>query len=698
MRKHRFILAACLVVFSMTAVSCIKDRIPGPDSGPGSSPGKPTEENGFNVGFGYVGGYVSDNDKFEQDWASEREISLVTKHYFENGKEITESIKVPLPWAWELGPQEWLPRYTARNMAEIDAADWALAFNLTGIKEKPGEHYFGLYNRFTGILRVFYYLTEDRVPSHDGNDHMWNLGLSKDLIEHVTFQYAIPYGEEASESYKTALGGNDAVFQTTALTAACSNEGKVTPAQGWWAYDIDMSAMRAHDFFDSDRSLLRPGMQVFNQDNVVLNSVMHGTLDGSFGGNMNMKSLKGSGTTAGGIVSGVLGNYFNGMFTNVKILDYMYDDKPLAPAVTAFIGIALGTLGKGMESSLKKGAEDPDKLGDFNGKINLTLDATIETVGAIGGERTTLVPSPELNVATFVNKVKGLGEGVWNIEHHPVIYVVTDAFWGDKAKFSSVEKVTSEGRTAYQLTLNPDNVGIRLISFLDPTSIGGVHINPNALPNGVTGDISITTSYGVMKNCTPGYTDGFRKALGLEFNEPELTSKSTFQTDDPSIGFRIIKKAHADNLFLTEIPEDQKAFLGHRLTQQMVGEKIHRRMFGASAYYANPNAGTNDVDDAALVSNPEVYLPVNSANRLLFGIDVPDFVVSAVMSLKAADDVLMFHSLRFIPRIKFVKLGELQGIYDDIVNRSKSLSAEGIAYPHLNQDLADIKAIIDNAK
>ena len=698
MRKHRFILAACLVVFSMTAVSCIKDRIPGPGSGPGSSPGKPTEENGFNVGFGYVGGYVSDNDKFEQDWASEREISLVTKHYFENGKEITESIKVPLPWAWELGPQEWLPRYTARNMAEIDAADWALAFNLTGIKEKPGEHYFGLYNRFTGILRVFYYLTEDRVPSHDGNDHMWNLGLSKDLIEHVTFQYAIPYGEEASESYKTALGGNDAVFQTTALTAACSNEGKVTPAQGWWAYDIDMSAMRAHDFFDSDRSLLRPGMQVFNQDNVVLNSVMHGTLDGSFGGNMNMKSLKGSGTTAGGIVSGVLGNYFNGMFTNVKILDFMYDDKPLAPAVTAFIGIALGTLGKGMESSLKKGAEDPDKLGDFNGKINLTLDATIETIGAIGGERTTLVPSPELNVATFVNKVKGLGEGVWNIEHHPVIYVVTDAFWGDKAKFSSVEKVTSEGRTAYQLTLNPDNVGIRLISFLDPTSIGGVHINPNALPNGVTGDISITTSYGVMKNCTPGYTDGFRKALGLEFNEPELTSKSTFQTDDPSIGFRIIKKAHADNLFLTEIPEDQKAFLGHRLTQQMVGEKIHRRMFGASAYYANPNAGTNDVDDAALVSNPEVYLPVNSANRLLFGIDVPDFVVSAVMSLKAADDVLMFHSLRFIPRIKFVKLGELQGIYDDIVNRSKSLSAEGIAYPRLNQDLADIKAIIDNAK
>lgn len=105
-------------------------------------------------------------------------------------------------------------------MAEIDAQDWEVVFNLTGIKEKPGEHFFGMYNRYTGVLRIFYYLTKDRVPSHDGNDHMWSLGLSKDLIEHVTFQFALPYGEEAPDSYKTALGGNDAVFKTTALTAA----------------------------------------------------------------------------------------------------------------------------------------------------------------------------------------------------------------------------------------------------------------------------------------------------------------------------------------------------------------------------------------------------------------------------------------------------------------------------------------------
>lgn len=695
-RKHILYLSACIVMLMMGATSCDKEEDP--------VPGKPTAENGFDGGYGYVGGFISENQNFETDWASMKTIDLITEHYYENDREVTRRITVPLPWAWDKGPQQWLPNYTARNMAEIDADDWEMAFNLTGIKEKPGEHYFGLYNRYTGILRVFYYLTEDRVPSHDGNDHMWNMGLTKDLIEHVTFQFAIPYGEEATDSYKAALGGNDAVFSTTAITSACTNEGKVTPAQGWWAYDIDMSAMRKHDFFESDRSIMRPGMQVFNQDNVVLNSIMHGTLDGSFGGNMNLNSLKGAGTTNGGIVSGLVGNFMGGFLTNLKLLDYAFYNGPadqapsIGPVVFSIIGIAFGTAGKGLESNLKAAREDPDKLGDFNGKINLTLDATIETVGSIGGERTTLVPSPELNVSAFFNRVDGFGEGVWNIEHHPDIYVVTDAFWGDKAKFSSVEKVTSEGRTAYQLTNNPDDVGLRLISFMDPTSIGGVRFNPDALPDGIDGNISVTTSYAVLKNSAPGYTRGFRKAIGLDYEEPELTSKDTFQSDDPDVGFKIIKKAHADGIFTSEIPEDIEDVIGYRMTQQMTGQNIHRRLFGPAAFYSNPNASPNEVDDVAMVSNPQVFLPVNSASRLLFNMEIPDFVVTAVMSLNAADDVAMFHSLRFIPRIKFVKLKDLPDIYAEIVKRSKSLPASGVDYPNLDQDLADIKDIVDNAK
>ena len=78
--------------------------------------------------------------------------------------------------------------------------------------------------------------------------------------------------------------------------------------------------------------------------------------------------------------------------------------------------------------------------------------------------------------------------------------------------------------------------------------------------------------------------------------------------------------------------------------------------------------------------------------------EIPDFVATAVLTLKAADDVAMCHSLRFIPRIKFVKLAELPGIYAEIEKRSKSMPGSGVDYPNLEQDLADIKDIIDNAK
>ena len=668
---------------------------------------KETTGNGDDV-YGYKGQYVSRNVDFEQDWASQKEITLVTDYYKQNDQPVVKTIDVPLPWAWDLGPQQWLPQYTARNMAEIDRKDWELVFNLTGIDQKPGEHYFGLYNRYTGVLRVFYYLTSDRVPASDANDHMWSLGFTKDLLEHVVFQYAIPYSETVPDEYINALGGNDALYKTTALTSACTDQGKVLPSIGWWAYDIDMSVMRPHDFFSSDRSMVRPGMNVSNIDNVVLTSLMHGSLDGSFSGNMNLNSLKGSGTTTAGVLGGQIGGFLGTLFTNCTFLSELFTPAGLAgPGITAFIGVGIGAIGKGMDASFKKGLEDPDKLGDFNGKINLTLDATIETAGTIGGERTTVVPSPELNVSSFLKKktpaggMTGLGEGVWNIDKHPVIYVVKDAYWGDKPKFSCVEKVTSEGRAAYQLTIDPDNLGLRLISFLDPGSIGGVHINPDAIPDNLQQDMAVRVSYGVLNGAAPGYTQGFRRAIGLEYTNPELTPKSSYQSDDAGVGFKIIKKNHADNIFLAEIAERDRAIFGNRLSQQQIGQKIHRRLFGVSALYCNKNAGYDDLDDVMMVSDPEVYLPVNSGDRLLFSTELPDFVVTALLTIKGqenGEDVDMMHSLRFIPRIEFISLEQLPAVYNAIVERCANLPVDGISYPQLQDDLDKIKNLVDNAK
>ena len=688
---RRIAFACCvLAIIAAAFAGCTKDKI---------------DEDSM---VGYKGQFASRNADFEQDWASQSTITLVTDYYKENDKPVVKTIEVPLPWAWEEGPQQWLPQYTARNMAELDSDDWRLVFNLTGIDQKPGEHYFGLYNRYTGILRVFFYLTEKMVPASDANDHMWVMGLSKDLLEHVIYQFAIPYSESVTDTYKNALGGNDAVFKTTAFTSSCTDDGKVIPAVGWWAYDIDMSAMRPHDFFSSDRSIMRPGMNVFNQDNVVLTSLMHGSLDGTLSGNINLNSLKGSGTTIAGRLCGGLGGFAGSLLTNCTFLSELFSPTGLAGAgITALIGVGIGTIAKTAESSFQKGMEDPDKLGDINGKINLTLDATIETVGTIGGERTTVVPSPELNVATFFKKKTPageptcLGEGVWNIANHPVIYVVKDAYWGDKPKFSSVEKIQSEGRDAYQLTIDPDNLGLRLISFLDPSSIGRVRVNPNAVPANILGKMSVRVSYGVLNAAAPGYTNGFRKAIGLEYTNPEITDKSAYQSDDEGVGFKVIKKYHGDEIFQTFISDDDKDILAHRLSQQQIGEKIHRRLWGASAYYCKKNATADELDDVMMVADPEVYLPVNSADRLLFNTDLPDFIVTAVLSLKGienGEEVVQVHSLKFIPKIEFISVNDLEKVYEEIRGRCINLPTDNVDYPQLQEDLAKIKQLVDNAK
>lgn len=668
------------------------------------------KENGGGNGLLEMGGpYVSRNAAFEADWASQKKITLVTSYKMENDRPIVTTTEVPLPWSMDLAPLQWLPNNTAENMVVKDAADWDLVLNLTGINEKPGEHFFGLYNRYLGILRIFYYLTEDRIPPHDGNDHMWSLGVSKDLIEHINFQFAIPYGESLTEAYKTAMGGDDAQFRTTALTAACSDQGKVVPAIGWWAFDVDMSPLRNHDFFASERSSVKPGMMVSAEDNVVLNSLMHGSLNGTFGGNMNLNSLKGGGTSAGGIIAGVLGSSLGGFFTNTKLLDlfgkgFFSCSQPWI----AMAGLAISGIGKGLEAGLKNGVTDPDKLGDFNGKINLSLDASIETVGTIGGARTSLVPSPTLPIGSYLRSETPdghptcLGEGVWNIEHYPVVYVVKDVYWGDKANFSCVGTTTCDGRRAYRLTVDPDQVGLRYVSFLDPTSIGDVKVNPHIMPQNPKA-VEVSTSYGVYNAAEPGYTRGFRKAVGLDYENPKISSKDVFQSNDVGIGFRIIKKAHGDGLFLGAIDNDVKDIIGNRLSQQKLSANISRRMVGPSMFYCKKDADLNTVDDVAMVSDPAVFLPANSKDRLLFDTDIPDYVVS--LSLRIAsegltgspdDDEVMFHTLRFIPKVVFVTVAEAKQKYQEILARSQSYqSGKFFTSPHMTGQVEHIQSIVD---
>ena len=72
-------------------------------------------------------------------------------------------------------------------------------------------------------------------------------------------------------------------------------------------------------------------------------------------------------------------------------------------------------------------------------RMFLNLNAEMETQGTIGGERSTNIASPKISTKYFKAGTH-FGEGVWNIQNHPVIYVLGDAFWSNVKNFLTYSK------------------------------------------------------------------------------------------------------------------------------------------------------------------------------------------------------------------------------------------------------------------
>ncbi|MBR2197796.1 MAG: hypothetical protein IJ909_05085, partial [Fibrobacter sp.] len=359
---------------------------------------------------------TSNNTALEADWASCKNISLVTSYVDLNGRTQVTTTEVALPWAEDALPQEWLPENDALAMV-ANKDQWELVFNLTGIESRPNYNYFGMYNKYSGLLRVFYYLDEAHIPPSDGNDHMWSMAFSENLAEYPVFQYGVPYNVSVSTPYKQAVGYPNIQYMTSATTSQMSQQGKVIPRIGWWACDVDMSQMRPQAM-DSQSGYITPGMLLFSQDNVFLNSILNGDINGSINGNINLEALRPTGITGGGIFFEdlfTLTNSFLGSSGFGAIVSGTADkNDACGPSVGQ--GIAFSVLSLAMNITKQAdgaGASETDKLGDISMNAKLNLTGEMVTQGTIGGERSTNIASPKISPEYFKTGTH-FGQGVWN--------------------------------------------------------------------------------------------------------------------------------------------------------------------------------------------------------------------------------------------------------------------------------------------
>lgn len=648
------------------------------------------------------------NTQFEKKWYDVQEIELVVSNGYENGRLVTKSIKEPLPWAHDILPQQHLPEETLTSMMAFKE-DWALVFNLTGIKSRPDYHYFGLYNKYSGKLRIFYYITKENMPVSDANDHMWVAAFDKSLAEHTSAQFALPYKVTPTENFKSLAN----VVMTTAKTDSWKQgtTGKVIPAVGWWAFEVDLSTLRPHDFFAKNlNKSLQVSLKLFNQDNVWLDSIMQGSLDGKLAGKMNLKALEKTfaSLSAGGAAGAVFGDFFGsggGLLMNTYFMKAITGNtETTGGAWGCAIGCVLSFVGKILDDFAddKESPDYDENFGKFDADIKLDLQATMTTAGVISGERSTSVPNAEMSSGYFKQKDADgkdtyLGSGVCNIDNSPVIYVVKDAYWYErhakvfsKEKAFNLEEDETQPVNSYYIAKDASQPGLRLISFLDPTSIGGIQLNTDLYPEGLD-YVNVGISYGVFPGSNPGYTNAFRTAIGLEkLPYWTLCSKSEFSTQDNE-EFKMFKYPRTDPIF-KDIKTDDEVFadvVATRLSSQLINGNIERRYYGQSAYYTKQFVTPEEVDEVQYVSDPEIFVPFSVEKKCLYDPIVPDFVVTVQITAKvpAGEAFSVTNTLRFVPKIVLISYKDIDRIASEANSRRASMTGpSGVTVNYTTMD------------
>ena len=684
----------------------------------------------FNGSFGATTPSV--NTDFEDEWYSQTEIELVNSVTIINNEQEVRAKKVFLPWAFEeVGVQQHLPQAELKRMMD-NKYDWALAFNTTGIETAAGANmnYFGLFNRYTHTLRVFYYWPEELIPPSGANDHCWHVSFTGEPAQHNPLAFAVPLNHSLEGDAGIKYQNYANTYYVSPLTdeRGKDNPSIVVPRAGWWAFDMDMSAMREKSFFDSysDLTKMTIGLDLFDVQNVFMESLMDQvTIQGGMTGSMNLQALiPETANTAGKIVPGIAGPLASA-FTNTYFLGCLSGDNGAVPWSIGFsiAGGILGLAGNFTQEFCTNGIDNPEKakeeLGKLEGQFDLHMGGTITTTGVIKSQRSHGIPSLAIPSGYFdkirKNNTFQMGKGIWNIENDPVVYVVKDAFWANKPvltyysrKQQSWYRIGNEV-AEYDISSSPTSLGLRVISFFDPTSLGDVVLN-NAV-FGSMSDIRVSASYGIYPGGEVGNTDAFRAATGLEYEPMSLATDK--KVDRASTGevagtdklpFKIFKDYYTKDLFQMkideEIAENVSDLLGNRLSGQLVNDTYERRYYGSSLFYCNPDASSSMVDIVQYVSDPQIFVPFNEQKRVITDPDLPDMVVTVQLRVEStssgqSEPTVKIYRLRYVPKIVYINAEDVPAIYQQMAAKANGGMSSTVHYVTLNQHLDLVKAYAD---
>lgn len=433
---------------------------------------------------------INDKDFTQENWREQPGIYI----YDGKGTDITDEkgrtgySLVALPWYkggvvdTNLDP-EFCDDITPEN-------GWEWVLNLCGNRSMLNNNFFALYNKYSGVLRFFYYMPNNVIS---GNDHLWEIDITNKLAQRSNWGYGLPMNLNITN--KALLGQDKANFFVDYITPyvrQLAPDGKITPNQGWWAFDIDLSLYRPNDKAFADNQSMSLQIRSWDQEHISLTSAISGQLDGE---------MKMDQTKTRTIVSKKKG-LFGFINDGIKL-----GKTAAATIASAKSGDIKGALKNGIKAAkdgyafygaLKNNKNSSttvtDTLSRINGTFTASVQADAETDGIIQSSKpVTGAASPTIQTKQFIKAGTHVGEGVWNIKSSPVVYYFNRSM----------------------------NYNHYCITFFDPTSVEVV-LNPDIFPESDIEWVEVDALAGVRKEGTGHFREAFGIPYSLDVSQTTL--------------------------------------------------------------------------------------------------------------------------------------------------------------------------------
>lgn len=460
-------------------------------------------DNTFNGGASADNYNINDVDFTPTTWREQEAIYI----YDGTGKDATDAkgrtgyTLVNMPW-YDGDVLTNLPNGFCDDITPGNGWEWVL--NRCGSRNAVNNNFFAVYNKYTGILRFFYYMPSEFST---GNDHVWQVSMTDHLAQQSTWPYGIP--EDKTLVDKATIGQTgDGTFMTyvTPWTNYMSDDGLITPNAGWWAFDIDLSQTRLDDVQSGDN--IRLQMRSWNTQHVSLSSTMRAAIEGNFAGNLdasvNLLQSQHLNNSAMGIVAKIgsmAGNLGSAIYNLVS------PDGEKGKALGGIVEFAKGGCNlAGIKTETAHDIEGTIK-GKMEGTITLGLSGNIDTEGTIRGSYPAVgVASPTIQMKDFDLKNSHLGQGVWNLKTAPVVYWTNVDAWWKEDEWMGVHDAYGNALPCYNYCqMTP--------YFFDPNSVE-IELNPDIFPTSEIEWVEVDAVCGARKG-SQLLNDALRSAFGV---------------------------------------------------------------------------------------------------------------------------------------------------------------------------------------